>query len=59
MPDTATTIRAERLTKLDVDLIRPTRGRIEVFGADPSRDAALRRRPPDPERRTTPCQPHP
>ena len=80
MPDTATAIRAERLTKLYgkargvldlsfavdtgevfgflgpngagktttirliLDLIRPTRGRIEVFGADPRRDAALRRR---------------
>ena len=80
MPDTATAIRAERLTKLYgkargvldlsfavdtgevfgflgpngagktttirliLDLIRPTRGRVEVFGADPRRDAALRRR---------------
>ena len=80
MPDTATAIRAERLTKLYgrergvldlsfavntgevfgflgpngagktttirliLDLIRPTRGRIDVFGADPRRDAALRRR---------------
>ena len=80
MPDTATAIRAERLTKLYgkargvldlsfavntgevfgflgpngagktttirliLDLIRPTRGRIEVFGADPRRDVALRRR---------------
>ncbi len=80
MPDTATAIRAEQLTKLYgkaagvldlsfavdtgevfgflgpngagktttirliLDLIRPTRGRVEVFGADPRRDAALRRR---------------
>jgi beta-exotoxin I transport system ATP-binding protein len=80
MPDRATAIRAERLTKLYgkargvldlsfavhagevfgflgpngagktttirliLDLIRPTRGRVEVFGADPRRDAALRRR---------------
>ncbi len=80
MPDRATAIRAEQLTKLYgkargvldlsfavdagevfgflgpngagktttirliLDLIRPTRGRIEVFGADPRRDAALRRR---------------
>ncbi len=80
MPDGATGIRAERLTKLYgkargvldlsftvkagevvgflgpngagktttirlmLDLIRPTRGRIEVFSADPRRDAALRRR---------------
>ena len=80
MPDRATAIRAERLTKLYgkargvldlsfavhagevfgflgpngagktttirliLDLIRPTRGRVEVFGIDPRRDAALRRR---------------
>ncbi len=30
--------------RLILDLIRPTRGRIEIFGADPRRDAALRRR---------------
>src|SRR5690349_21210034 len=30
--------------RLILDLIRPTTGRIEVFGADPRRDVALRRR---------------
>jgi ABC-2 type transport system ATP-binding protein len=30
--------------RLMLDLIRPTRGRIEVFGAEPRRDVALRRR---------------
>jgi beta-exotoxin I transport system ATP-binding protein len=30
--------------RLILDLIRPTRGHVEVFGADPRRDAALRRR---------------
>ena len=30
--------------RLMLDLIRPTSGRIEVFGAEPRRDAALRRR---------------
>jgi ABC-2 type transport system ATP-binding protein len=30
--------------RLTLDLIRPTRGRIELFGLDPRRDVALRRR---------------
>jgi ABC-2 type transport system ATP-binding protein len=30
--------------RLILDLIRPTRGAVEVFGADPRRDVALRRR---------------
>ena len=30
--------------RLMLDLIRPTRGRIELFGADPRRNVALRRR---------------